>query len=312
MKVVIYISISLIALLTNPLTAQTDSTYIKSYDQKLSVLFYTGKNFVFLLHNEKDKEVEYLPNNPMDIGAGFSLKNFFIGLSYGYGFDFMRDKKYGKTESFDFQLHNYGRKYALDLFIQQYKGFFSEEGSNNIQLFPELSVTQYGLNGQYIFNGKKFSYKAAFDQSEKQIKSAGSWLLGMGVFLSKIDTGNSILMGDKSVYNNFQFGVSGGYAYNWAIHRKWFIAMSVTTGINFGSDKINTFGKQRLEVYPTVFPRFAAGYNRANWSIGLSYLSNFIFPSFSEDSNIGLNSGNFRLSYIHRFDRIPFLDKKEK
>lgn len=290
------------------ISAKVDSIYIKPYDQKLSIRVYQGKSFIFLTHETEDEELSFQPNNPLAIGVGFSLKNFFFGLNYAYGFDFMRDKEYGKTKAFDFQFHNYGRQYAIDLFIQKYKGFYSDE--EELLLFPDLSITQYGLYGQYVFNHKKFSYKAAFDQSEVQLKSAGSWLIGTGVYLNNINTGTELLFGEKTDNNNFQFGISAGYAFNWVINRYWLVSLSVTTGIHFGSEKINTFGKQALEVYPTVFPRFAANYHRPDWSIGLSFLSNFIFPSFSEDSNTGLSSGNFQVTFVKRFDLIPFIDKK--
>jgi hypothetical protein len=254
-------------------------------------------------------EKSYIPNNPPNIGLGITIKNTIIGFSYGYGADFMRDKKYGKTKSLDFQIHNYGQKIALDLFIQQYKGFYDDE-HGGLDLYPDLDIHQYGLSGQYVLNNKRFSYKAAFDQNEKQLKSAGSILAGAGVYLTKITSDSSFVYNGKNTFDNFQFGISAGYAYTWVLGRHWTINASGTVGINFGSEKVSSFGKQKPEVYPTVFPRLSAGYDRDSWALGFSYVGNVTFPSLSDDSSITILSGAVQFSYTKRFDNIPFLKKK--
>jgi hypothetical protein len=269
---------------------------------------YTARNFLFLNYTDSEKEIMYMPNNPVSIGVGFAKKNSVLSFSYGYGFSFLRDKNLGKTESFDFQYHNYGRKLTFDVFIQKYKGFYSEDDDNQ-KLCPDLNIKQYGAFGQYVFNNKKYSYKAAFDQNEKQLKSAGSLLAGMGVYYTQIRSDSSFYHNEKHTLQNFQFGISAGYAYTWVIDKKWFLNGSATVGIQFGSETIRSFGKQRLEIYPTVFPRMSAGYNRETWALGFSYVNNITFPSFSDDTEVGTLAGNFQLTYIYRFKDIPFLSK---
>lgn len=173
--------------------------------------------------------------------------------------------------------------------------------------------TVSSTTGQVVFNNKKFSYKAAFNQNERQLKSAGSFLLGGGVYFTKISSDSSFVHKTRNSLRNFQFGVSGGYAYTWAINKRWFASGSATVGANFGTERINDFGKQKIEIYPTFFPRIATGYNKEKWSLGLSYINNLIFSSFSEstNSNVGLSSGNFQIAYIWRFDSNPFWDKKK-
>jgi len=287
--------------------AQVDSTYIGFFDRNVALKSYVAKNFVFL--SQDNPEVEYMPNNPVNIGAGLSWKNTVLSFSYGYGFDFMRDKKKGKTESFDFQFHNYGRKFVFDVFIQRYKGFYTEDDDFNVELYPDLKVEQSGVHGLYVFNGKKYSYKAAFDQNQRQLKSAGSLLLGVSASISKIESDSSVIIKGGNVLRNFQFGINTGYAYTWVLGRRWFISASTTVGINFGSEKVSTFGKQKLEVYPSVFPRFSAGYNKETWSLGFSYVNSLTFPSFSDDYSVSLSSGTFQLTFIKRIEDIPFLSK---
>lgn len=294
--------------------AQTDTTYIKPFDNKLSLRTYLSTKFI-LMEKEVDGEIKnFIPNTPMSLGFGVSINNTIINLSYGYGLNFMKDKEKGRTKALDFQIHNYGRKFIIDLFVQKYHGFYtSDQSDKNIQLYPDLNIQQYGAFGQYVFNNKKFSYKAAFNQNERQLKSAGSLLLGGGVYFTKIGSDSSFVHKDKNSLRNFQFGVSGGYAYTWAINKRWFTSGSATMGVNFGTERINDFGKQKIEIYPTFFPRISVGYNKENWSLGLSYINNLIFSSFSDNDtgNIGLSSGNLQIGYIWRLNSNPFISKKK-
>ncbi|MDX6188786.1 DUF4421 family protein [Flavobacterium sp. Fl-318] len=304
----LYLSLLLIFVSPFFCAAQIDTTYIKPFENKFSVSSYLALKFLSLEQETNGETKKFMPNTPMSLGLGVTVNNTIINFSYGYGLGFMRDDKKGRTKAFDFQLHNYGRKFTVDLFIQKYRGFYTADNSNkNIQLYPDLKIQQYGAFGQYIFNNKKFSYKAAFNQNERQLKSAGSWLLGGGVYFTKIDSDSSFVHKSKNSLRNFQFGVSGGYAYTWAISKRWFTSGSITAGVNFGTERINDFGKKKIEIYPTFFPRISAGYNKEKWSLGLSYINNLIFSSFSQDSDgtnngnsTGLASGNFQIAYIWR------------
>lgn len=293
---------------THSFFAQEKNIYIADYEQKLILSVFTAKEFLNITVEDKNQDVVYNPNNPVELGLGFSWKNSVLSFAYGYGFDFMRDKKLGKTKSFDLQFHHYNRRFVLDFFLQRYKGFYMEDEKNENEylLAPDLDLRQYGIHGQYIFNHKKFSYKAAYVHNEKQLRSAGSFLLGGGIYFSRIRSDSSFVY---KKFDNFQFGVSAGYTYTWVINKHWFMNGAITAGINFGSESFSKFGKQKLEIYPTVFPRISVGYDHDTWSLGLAYLSNLTFPVFSEDIKMGLLSGQFLLSYYHRIYDVPILSK---
>lgn len=290
------------------LIAQEKNPYIADYEQKLILSVFTAKEFLNISVEDKNQDVIYMPNNPVELGLGFSWKNSVFSFAYSYGFDFMRDKKLGKTKSFDLQFHHYNKRFVLDFFLQRYKGFYMEDEKNDMEytLAPDLDLRQYGIHGQYVFNHKKFSYKAAYVHNEKQLRSAGSFLLGGGIYFSRIRSDSSFVY---QKFNNFQFGVSLGYTYTWVINQHWFMNGAITTGINFGFENFSKLGKQKLEVYPTVFPRISVGYDHSSWSLGLSYLSNITFPAFTEDITIGLFSGQFQLSYYRRIKDVPILSR---
>jgi len=293
---------------THTLFAQEKNIYIADYEQKLILSVFTAKEFLNITVEDKNQDLMYMPNNPVELGLGFSWKNSVFSFAYGYGFDFMRDKKLGKTKSFDLQFHHYNRRFVLDFFLQRYKGFYMEDEKNEIKnvLAPDLELRQYGIYGQYIFNHKKLSYKAAYIHNEKQLRSAGSLLAGGGIYFSRIRSDSSFVYKEL---DNFQFGASIGYTYTWVINKRWFMNGTITTGINFGCENFSKLGKQKLEVSPTVFPRISIGYDHDSWSLGLTYLSNMTFPVFSDDIQMGLLSGQFLLSYYRRINDVPVLSR---
>lgn len=290
--------------------SQIDSSYIRPFKQKISVQVYMYKNFLAIEENlDKNNDLEYKPNNPVTLGLGLSVRNSVLSFSYGYGFDFMKEKSKGKTKSMDFQYHYYARKFILDAYVQRYKGFYvSDDKDNLISIQPNLKAELYGLSGQYILNNKKFSGKAAFNQTEKQLKSAGSFLVGAQVYVTRVKPDSSFLSKNNFDLRNFQFGVSGGYAHIWVIKQNWSIALSATAGINMGNEKFSNFGKSKIEVYPSFSPRFIAAYNCESWAISAGAVFNALYPFYK--NNISIFSGYMGISFSKRLDlSIPILDK---
>lgn len=186
--------------------SQADTAYVAPYPQKFMVTGFTGYSLLMLSHNEK----EYSPNNPLLAGVGFSVKNTVISVRFSQGVANLNGSEYGKTRITDFQVHNYGRKFITDIFIQNYRGFYNE--GPPITLYPDLRVRQIGIEGSYLFNGQRFSAKAAFEQSERQLQSAASWVLGGGAYLLRVQSGGDEPYIEDGAIDNLQFGVNGGYA----------------------------------------------------------------------------------------------------
>lgn len=293
-----------------------DSTYVKKFDQDFTIHTSIGRKFTNIGYEYKNNdEITYKPNTPVSIGLGLSWKG--TNLSFSYGFDFLRDKDRGKTHSIDFQYHYYGRKIIFDFFFQRYRGFYTDERNDidisingnkndNIKLFPDIKIRQYGVFGQYVFNGKRFSTKAVFNQNEIQRKSTGSLLVGGGIYLNR-------LQGDSTLYlenadnriDNFQIGINAGYAYTWVIKRQLFISASFSAGANFGAKSFDRLAKDKLEIYPTIFPRFAMSYKHNSWSIGVSVLVNRVYVLHSKESKVSLDTGSAQITFIKRLDSLP-------
>lgn len=269
-----------------------DTAYIEQYPQKMMVKAFLTRNSIEISHNEKD----YSPNNPMRVGLGFSIKNTVVNLSSSFGI-LPAQKGYGKTKSVDFQIHNYGRKFLIDLFYQKYKGFYNDV--KDVTLFPETSAQQIGGEVTYVFNHDKFSTKAALEQTEKQLQSAGSWLVGGGAYHYKLRLEDAFGANRNSV-NNFQLGVNGGYGYSWVINEHWLLSGMATAGINAGNE-VDVLEDGKVKLYPTAFARGSAGYRKNDWGIGMSFLVNNKLVYYTSDS-FSLTSVNLQITYVKHFD----------
>jgi len=291
--------------------AQADSTYIQPYSHELSIKPHVYYKFTSLTHEIDDNnEITYMPNSPVSLGLGVTYKNY--SISGGYGFGFMRDKERGKTKALDFQYHYYGRKFIADIFFQQYKGLYEEENDEKdiYKIYPDIKVVQYGIHGQYVFNNKKFSYRAAFNQSERQLKSAGSWQLGGGIYYNEIHSDSTLYLNEYKRIRNYQFSISGGYVYNWVINKHVFVSGGVSVGANFGIE--NTTNFKKVTISPSVFPRIAAGYNADDWTISMSFVVNRMYVTRTSSVKMIFDTANMQMSFIKRFDIAPKFMKKIK
>ncbi|MHA3789964.1 DUF4421 family protein [Flavobacterium hauense] len=271
-----------------------DTTYIGQYPHKMMVKAYISRSGIEIEHNKKG----YSPNNPTRLGIGFSLKNTVVNLSSSFGI-FPVEKDLGKTRSVDFQIHNYGRKFLIDLFYQKYKGFYNDD--DNVMLYPDTSAQQIGGELTYVFNHDRFSTKAALEQTEKQLRSAGSFLVGGGAYHYKLRLEDAF-GAQKNSINNFQLGVSAGYGYTWVINKYWLLSGMATAGINMGNE-VDVLEDGKIKLYPTAFARGGAGYHKDDWGIGMSFIVNNKLVYYTSDS-FSLTSVNLQITYIKHFDRV--------
>ena len=90
-----------------------------------------------------------------------------------------------------------------------------------VKLIDPIHVNTLIADGYYMFNGKKFSYAAAYDQSVIQKRSAGSLMAGAMYFYSNTAYNDDVnadlimLMDDIGLIRLWQVSAGAGYIYNW-------------------------------------------------------------------------------------------------
>lgn len=284
----------------NPLDifdAKTDTGYIRTFPNAITLKGFINGKILFLdIEDQKDDyELNYVPNGNNSLGFGFNYK--WIGFSLGFKMVDENDKSvYGETGYFDFQTSFILRKGFINVYFQEYKGFYLENSAamiddwpsaNEYLIRPDIGVFSSGIDYTHIVKPEKFSYIAAFSQTEVQRKSAGSVILGGSVNYHRISADSSFIP-DKLIYedafNEDQVkGVRGittnarfGYAHTLVALERFFISLSLDAGIAYVySTRTEADGKQKhsFQVNPIASFKMAAGYNHNKWYFGLTAAS---------------------------------------
>lgn len=271
-----------------------DAAFIQPNPKNYSVRPYVFVNILDItVNDEAQHETTYIPNNPFNIGASISHSEFPIAIDFSYSLQDKEEENRLRTQALDFQINQYGRFYVADLFLKHYKGLYidDESLSQSEADCPDISVVEIGILAQYIFSPNRFSYQAAFNQSERQIRSAGSFILGVGLNYFRISSDSSFVFKGESSMAIRQVGLHAGYAYNWVIFNNWLLSASLNAGMNLSENNLS----------PTVITRNSIFYNETQWSLGFSFLLNTISLEHPNESVIELTMGRFELAIVRRF-----------
>lgn len=276
---------------------KADTSFIEQYPQKIQLTGYLSRNSIEIDQDQK----YYRPNSTLRIGLGISVKNTLINLSGDLGLVRLGSEKRGDTKSFDFQVQHYDRYLLLDLFYQQFRGFY--QGNKDIVLYPNLSIKQVGAEGSYLLNGNKLSAKAAFGQSEVQLRSVGSFVLGGGMYLYKVKLDKDFIISSNTTIDNVQMGVNAGYAYSWVIDKHWLLSGLAKGGFNLGNEP-QAVKNGKVDLFPTAFGQGSGVYHQSDWSLAFSFLIHNNSVQYERVKNLNLTSLNLGLSYVKHLDHL--------
>ena len=173
-------------------------------------------------------------------GAGYSLS---LSGNDGYSFAMnMVSPSYGinlRIKRFSFDKPN-GSWSAKDSNGKDQGGALDNDFLNTFLSSP-MKIGSVAFDGYWVFNKKRFSLLAAYDQSTTQLRSAGSLIAGIMYYYQELDYDsprNFFFIknaGDVGLMKVHQGSVGLGYTYNWVPARGWVfnaVAMPVLTLIN--------------------------------------------------------------------------------
>ena len=176
--------------------------------------------------------------------------------------------------------------------------------------FDGINFKAFGAMGFYIFNSKKFSYAAAYNLSNYQLKSAGSWIIGASGTVYDCDFDftklpQEVLDVTKLPFNDYRFdynsiNILGGYAYNWVINRHFLFNVTTLPGLGisfcFANDSDDRKNKLSLAV------RHMTSLTYTNRQFFITATSNF-YGNFLLTHKVGFMTAieNFQFSTGIRF-----------
>lgn len=311
------------------LSKPSASDRIVSYNGVLSVhpLFnYKFNNFSLIDRSSDGLRVDYAPNGNVKFGGGFFYEWLGFALTFQLPSSSESIKRQGETSSFDTQINLYSKMFTLDLFQQNYKGFYIANYQNLGTIYdpssdiapqrPDISTRNLGLNFSYFFNSDKYSARAAYMLNEKQMRNGGSFIAGAHVTAARVRGDSAILTRDLqdtlgtelavTSIRSTSLSMSGGYAYTLRFLMDFYINVSLQLGPMYSFSSLeNSEGNIDDELdnlgLKTIF-RGALGYNTKKFYGAVVFLNDSYNLKYGDlGYNYSLGSVRFFVGY-----RIPF------
>ncbi len=307
--------------LSEKLKKKIDTNYVHSYHTDLIVRVYTADkgNHFLIGDNGNDLNIKYRSNDLFKLGVGVNYKWF--GLKIGFELPFANSnvEKYGSSSSFGLQSYLVARRFVVDIVARKTNGYYlslhgkaAEDISDEevYQVRSDIKITNFGVNFIYVLNSERFSYKAAFNQTDLQLRSAGSLIWGGGLASSDVD-GDETLIPDEllsEAYEEWQgldkfrsysgYG-SLGYAYSLVPFSNAIITASLATQMGIRLNQLH-FERQRHN-YQTKLGfggeiRIAGGYHFPGFYLGGSFVQSH-FNSDVRFSSLQIANGTSFLEF---------------
>jgi hypothetical protein len=310
---------------------KVDTTYIQSYRDRLNMKLVLGaRTNSFAVTNKLSKEsIEYAINSKVNFGIGISYKWLGLEIQFSPKALNQNDEKFGKSTQFSLAASGNSRKFIYDVFYRYHKGYhttamytFEPDTVPSYYKRADITNNNLGINIIYVFNNKRFSSAAPYNQTARQRRSAGSFLMGTYMFAYTIDA-DTIIFPD-TLYTSYKrelqfksagsytWGLSIGYTYTFVFFKNWYFNIATIPGISLQEFySVNAFDKtafNRSSASLSLQSKFALGYGRKNFFIGMSLTNNNFLISDDKESTMNYKYGAFRIFYGYRFD----LAKKSK
>ena len=229
-----------------------DTTYIdvQDYYNWCAEVQLTNRFEMYEIDNDENFLLRVAPKIRTRIGPFFGWRFAF----FGYNIDI---KSLFNHDDIDLSGSIYSSAFGLDLFYRRVGGNYNIKRlimnntsySANLRNVPfdGMNVGMSRISFYYVTNYKRYSHQAAFSQTHRQIRSAGSLLLGAAYAHNRIvvdwnkltdiintQCGTDIEPNAVTGYQkNDEITLTLGYGYNWVFARNWLAAGELSGGIGY-------------------------------------------------------------------------------
>ena len=146
--------------------------------------------------------------------------------------------------------------------------------------FPGVSMYTLGFDAYYFFNNKKYSQGAAYNFAKYQLKSHGSFMLGLSITNQKLSFDFSKLpdnlnekLPEADILNYYfhynSYAILGGYGYNWVLAPKLLFNATIMPSIGFSHYYQDSLEGDKYLLSLNISGRVSLTYNLGNYYFGL-------------------------------------------
>ena len=255
----------------------------------------------------------YLKTQPSQyVGFWAGYRGYGIGYTVNVGGDKGSNLVFGATGGaygVNVRIHSFDNSNPSINLNSELLSEEEQETWDDVQLIDPIHVRTVIADGYYMFNGKKFSYAAAYDQSVIQKRSAGSLMAGLMYNYTRIDYATDLngdlvyLMHGLGKVKLWQGSAGVGYAYNWVPARGLLVNVMLMPMVTF-------VNKLKVFAYATNVPELMT--DDRFWSEDISneewdewfYSNVHITPMGDKTINSGISLGfDTRMSVTYNFGR---------
>jgi hypothetical protein len=324
----LWISVALPAQ-ANPESDSIRLRFIKPFEHQFFVGAVLKQRSVSIqLTNASNRKnwVRYVPNNMYS--AGVRLNLFGVGIEGGIAVPIAKrnTERFGSSTAKEIQGNAFTQHWFADFHWQQSEGFFTKRSWFKLtskEIHPQredLMLNNSGIAFTYIVNHNTYSMRAPYQFSEHQLKSGGSFMLGVIMNRFRISGEGFILSEEDQVYfsegkdarsTDFTMAaLAAGYGYTF-IHKDFFLNVTGLAGPSHHWMKYTTNQQAHFDIDLNLYAtyRAAVGYNGERSFIGMTFHSKNAQVRMLETS-VSNTLHSFRLLAGYRFyERGPFKNR---
>src|SRR5690606_523992 len=186
---------------------------------------------------------------------------------------------------------------------------------------PDIETRNIGITGNYTFNYNKFSFRSAYNFAERQLRSAGSFVVFGSLNSFRVEADSALLgsryanaygeLSDLYSVKTTALSIAPGYAYN-LIYKGFFLNGTLAVGPSHNwlsyevidKPSVNDF---KFSAFVTV--RISLGYNGERFFGGLSFTNQGRAARFENIEMTNINS-SFKILLGYRFNEFGILKKR--
>lgn len=308
---------------TNPLNHDTNYIISRKFWIQAKAIAISRQAGIRLTNTKEDENLDFNTNNPF--AYGFAVDYSWITLEYTQtikGYELTNDKK-GNSEYQALSIGLNGRKFFGGAFYRYTKGFylgniedwdpdwFSDHFAYPNSQDLETKILAFSL--YYTFNHRRFSNSAPIRQNERQIKSAGSPVLGVQANIERIHAKTPLLYNDSllgkflniSQTQYVKAGIVGGYMHTFSIMKRIYFHAALTQGFLYSRGTGNYHNTDETELISALGLSFLArstiGYNGKRWYGGTLFTYETFLSDVTADLTSSTNYSSLKLFIGYRF-----------
>lgn len=252
-----------------------DSTYVHSYPTRLTLTL-QSKSWIDMYTFDIDKENQIKVKSDYLSDISFSVGYGFLSVGYTLGMNKITGDKDAKYNRVDMSLKCNMAALDLSSATNESETTLSavHNGEESSVPFRGFKMNMQEVSATYYFKYRKYANEAAYSSSYpyRQVRSAGSPIIGLyygkhdiTCDLTKIPQESDFVLPENissKRIRNEDFGVNGGYGYNFVFAEGWVLNGTILPAIGMrihdddSSDKYQLTANGKLKVGCTYNSRY--------------------------------------------------------